>query len=44
MVRGYAHPAQEHQMRAMEHLEQYNAARQMEVMPVVQGSIAGMVQ
>ena len=32
MVLRYAHPTQEHQARAVERLEQFNAARQMEAL------------
>jgi hypothetical protein len=33
MVLRYAHPSQKHQARSLERLEQFVAARQMEVLP-----------
>jgi len=44
MVLRYAHPTQEHQTKAMEKLEQFNAARQIESQQSEQGAPAGMIQ
>ena len=44
MVLRYAHPSQEHQARSVEHLEQFNAARQMEALLPEHEAAAGMIQ
>jgi integrase len=44
MVLRYAHPTQEHQVRAVERLEQFNAARQMESLLPEDGTAARLIQ